>query len=242
MHQNKVEDIPITKTRFSDATWAKTNHLITIGGVGGIGSWLALDLARGGQHELFLYDDDTVEATNLAGQFYGMYDIDNSKVNSIRRNINTFCDSPGHNGNKPTSPTTTVYNEKYTEDSPTTPVMFSCFDNMKARKIMFENWLKDPDKEIFIDGRMIMEMGEIYTVINTAESIAKYRETLFDDDDVPPLACSSKATTHNGAIIAGYMISILNNYTANKIMNIDMRSVPSRLDYDLMTFSFNIFE
>jgi hypothetical protein len=125
---------------------------------------------------------------------------------------------------------------KYTSDSAISPIMFSCFDNMQARKDMFANWRSDSGRELFIDGRMTAETGEIYFITKGREEA--YEKTLFNDDEVEDLPCSFKATSHNGAMIASQMVSGLNNYLANKSLEIDIRDVPFKLQYMLDTFYY----
>jgi len=129
------------KVRFSDADWYKSGpEDIIVGGVGGIGSWVALLLSRIG-HELHIYDDDTIDETNMAGQLYPISAIGKSKEVAVMEMIRDF------------SGTRCSSNGRYTKDSLYSPIVFSCFDNMEARKVMFEKWAAEEDRELFVDGR-----------------------------------------------------------------------------------------
>ena len=55
----------------------------TVIGVGGVGSWLALDLAMVGVKRLVLYDDDNVELTNLNRTPFKLSQVGRPKVFSI---------------------------------------------------------------------------------------------------------------------------------------------------------------
>jgi len=134
--------------RFSDAPWYIPKVPVLIGGAGGIGSWLSVLLARQ-DLDLYIYDFDSLELSNLSGQMYYSTQVGSTKVEALSDNIFNFT---GNN--------CTVYNERYDENSMANPIVFSAFDNMKARKVMFEKWLELALSEryinkacVFIDGR-----------------------------------------------------------------------------------------
>ena len=52
--------------------------------------------------------------------------------------------------------------------------------------------------------------------------------------------CSFKATSHCGAMVAGYMISTFNNYVANFKEKADLREIPFKMYYDLPTLTNTI--
>lgn len=185
--------------RFSEAYFYQPNEHVIVLGVGGIGSWLSLSLARLGC-TLHIYDMDRVDGVNLAGQFLKEDNISYFKTDAVKDNINEFC------------PNTQIaaYSEKYTEHSDTGPIVFSCFDNMEARKIAFQNWKAEEDRELFIDGRMALTTGEVYCVLKGNEE--EYEKTLFDDSEVEDAECTMKATTFNALTIAGIMTGLYCNY------------------------------
>jgi molybdopterin/thiamine biosynthesis adenylyltransferase len=196
-------DLKESTLRFSDAYFYMPDQHVSVLGTGGIGSWVALLLGRQ-DCILYLYDMDTVEKVNLAGQFYKTTQIGNKKVEATKFNVNEFCDLNY-------APQTF---SEFNEESFVTPIMFSCFDNMKARKLAFTKWKAQEDREIFIDGRMALVTGEVYSVIKGKEE--DYEKTLFDDSEVEEAACSMKATTHSATLIASLMVSIYTNYIGLK--------------------------
>ncbi len=54
--------------RFDESPWYKP-LTISVGGAGGIGSYLVFLLARLG-HTIYIYDDDMIEKTNIGGEQY----------------------------------------------------------------------------------------------------------------------------------------------------------------------------
>ena len=142
MEEKKEEKIDNKKVRFSDAKWFQAGPKdIIIGGTGGIGSWVALFLSRIG-HNLYLFDNDTVEEVNMAGQLYKTTQIGINKADATKSNIFEFCGA-----------TNVETLGLYSESSETSPIVFSCFDNMAARKLMFEKWKAQEDRVCFVDGR-----------------------------------------------------------------------------------------
>tara|TARA_R110000796_G_scaffold43634_3_gene107172 strand:+ start:15423 stop:16118 length:696 start_codon:yes stop_codon:yes gene_type:complete len=211
------------KVRFSDADWYKAGaEDIIIGGVGGIGSWVALLLSRIG-HILHIYDDDTIDETNMAGQLYPISSIGQRKTTAVSELVTQFSAGEVH------------INALYTADSLASPIMVSSFDNMTARKLMFENWAAQEDRELFIDGRMLAETGMIFLVQKGEEDL--YRTELFDDAEVEDAPCSFKATSHCGAFIASLMVAGLNNYMANRHIDADIRVIDFRTDFELPLLS-----
>ncbi len=223
----KKEVIDSRTSRFSDALWYSPDLNVTVGGAGGIGSYLTFFLSRQ-KAIIYLYDFDNVEIYNLGGQLYKTTDINKQKTISIAG----LC--------KELSANTPHCFGKFEEGSPVTPITFSAFDNMEARKILFTEWSKLENRELFIDGRMLMENGQVYCVKKGNEE--KYLASLFDDSEVEDQPCNSKATSHSGAIIASLMVSCLNNYMGNKIQDLDIRELPFNVTYDLALMKFETIE
>jgi hypothetical protein len=211
--------------RFSEAQWYDEDlPEVTIGGVGGIGSWLTIMLSRIGV-SCYIHDMDTLDETNMAGQLYPISEIGKYKEDAVIKMASLLC-----------STIDITKMGEFTEDDFTCAITFSAFDNMKARKLMFEAWKRNPEKELFIDGRMLMEQGMIFCV--TPDKIDAYEQHLFEDSEVLDQPCSAKATSHSGAIIAGLMVSAYTNYLTNMKLGIDVRDVPFKFDYMLQLMMF----
>lgn len=208
--------INVKQSRFRDAAWfSKVENLaipIVIGGAGGIGSWLTLFLSRvlSPTTFIYLYDHDTVEEINMAGQLYSTQDIGRYKVDAI--NLMTIH----YSGYRSINP----HKEKYVKGSLASPIMFSAFDNMEARKAMFENWKLEAENfasdAIFIDGRLLAEQLQVFFV--TPKTAKLYEDVyLFDDSEVDDTNCSYKQTTHFAATIAAKMVQGFTNWLSKDI-------------------------
>lgn len=221
-----------SRIRFSSVDWFDELREISIGGVGTIGTHLSLSLARSGDHTLILYDNDVVEMENLSGQLFPLKSIGTSKVDAVKALILEYTEADD----------TKLFpvNELIKEGTYVSTVCFSCFDNMKGRKVMFEEWCKLEDREIFIDGRMTIESYEVYVVTKGNED--RYRATLFDDSELPDQICSFKNTSHTGALIGARMTVMFTNHLANMKMGIAMRSVPFKFREEMQMNLINIDE
>lgn len=222
----EVKEINSKHARFSELMWYDPDHDIVVGGVGGIGSWLAMLLGRAG-YRLYLFDDDVIDETNMAGQLYTVSSIGQNKASAIKKAIFNYS----HNSEIDVM-------GRYEKDSEASPIMFSCFDNMEARKTLFENWSSQEDRSIFIDGRMLAESFQIFAVTPGKED--EYRATIFDDNDVKEQPCSAKATSHTAAIISGMMMSILTNHMSNVKLDMNIREVPFRTTFEIPLLTFNL--
>jgi|TARA_B110000967_G_scaffold201149_1_gene238014 hypothetical protein len=214
--------------RFKAADWYNSFQNIVVGGAGGIGSWLAPFLTRIG-HTLYIYDDDTIDQTNMAGQFYNQSQIGIRKTDAVKLNCRAL------NGANLISTF-----GRYDKNGLTSPIMITCFDNMAGRKLMFEKWVTQKDRELFLDGRMLAETGMIFCVLPGQED--NYRAELFEDSEVADAPCSLKATSHCGALISVLLTNALNSYLGNKAMKADIRILPFRYDFELPFFTFNEIE
>jgi len=231
------------KKRFEDAPWVtETPIRASVYGCGGIGSWTSLFLSRAG-FALTLVDDDIIEEVNLAGQFYKISDIQLLKSRAMADHCLKFS------GNRHISSVELRIEEDFLNHDLTldltSPIWVSAFDNMKARKILFEGWTKVaepmtvwskdnsvPDKKlegvitpIFIDGRLTAETFQVYAVTNEKD-YKKFTSTLFSDDEVADLPCSFKSTSHCASMIGSIITSIITNHITNCIQKKNIREVP----------------
>jgi molybdopterin/thiamine biosynthesis adenylyltransferase len=204
--------------RFKDAPWfPKKQEDVIIGGSGGIGSWLAFLLARA-NFEIHLFDFDTVEERNMAGQFFQKSQIGQNKINAVKQNILNFSDS-----------NINVYNRAIDKNSMySIPYVFSAFDNMKARKDLFNCWKRSYNglnHPIFIDGRLEMEQLQIFCV--TPETADLYEsEHLFNDSEVEAESCTARQTTHTATLIASLMVAYFTNHITNVYEEEKVRDFP----------------
>lgn len=207
LKEKKVEEpVDVRKSRFRDAPFFnKASTLpVSIGGLGGIGTWLTLYLSRI-VPIIYGFDFDDVEEVNLAGQLFSLQDVGLSKANATRKLVTAYGTATFYPVAQMIDKDTEIF-EAY---------IFSAFDNMKARKDLFAIWEKNENRELFIDGRLLADQYEVYFVQKGQEE--RYRKTLFEDSEVEEVACTFKQTSHFAAICAARMVHGFTNYLSQEM-------------------------
>lgn len=219
-------------TRFSSALWFKAiqNKVIVLAGIGGIGSYVALLLARMKPKALFLYDDDEVETVNMAGQLYSINDVGKKKVDALADICSSFAlyDS------------VFAIPEKFTFESEASDIMICGFDNMKARNLYYHKWLNhinslDDDRKkhcLFLDGRLAAEEFQVFCITGDDTYSQELYKTkyLFDDDQADATVCSYKQTSYMANMIGSMMVNLFVNFVANEVGG--MRDLPFLTSYE----------
>lgn len=227
--------------RFSSAIWHKKiqEQEIILAGVGGIGSYVLFLLSRMKPRQIYVYDPDTVEYVNLAGQLYSRNDVGISKVESVTRMVHIYSDYYG----------VSSYMERFTETSPTKNIMICGFDNMAARKLFYSRWKAHVDSKVseeekakclFIDGRLNAEEFQVLCITgNNPYAMQKYEsDWLFDDSQVEEAVCSYKQTTYMANMIGSVMVNLFTNFCANMCNPLIERDIPFISRYDGATMFF----
>lgn len=230
--ENPTADIVSDATiRFSGALWYElvTKQTIIIGGQGGISSWCTMVLSRMHPAQMFLYDDDSVEMVNLAGQCYGVSSIGKKKVTAMASFVEDFSDYHA----------CMAVATKFDTDTAAGDIMMCGFDNMKARKIFFNAWRahvskhEHPEKCLYIDGRLAMDNFQVFCI--TGDDIYnqnKYAdEWLFSDEEADEAICSMKQTTYCACMIGSVMVNLFTNFIANQISPMS-HNLPFKTYYD----------
>jgi len=227
--------------RFSGLEWYELvqNKKILIVGAGGIGSWCTLFLSRILEKTpIYVMDYDIVEEHNIGGQFFDSFNVGSLKVAALQRQIT------GHYGGM-----VSVVNDRFTKNTGLTDVNFiiSAVDNMRTRKVIFDKIVEKLNTTgkltHLIDGRLLAESYQIFSVYNSND-FEQYKATLFNDEEAPTMACSTKATTHCGAAIAADITGILLNMVTNDHYKDNRREVPFMISkyFDLMMYDTKIPE
>lgn len=214
-------------TRFSGAEWADMLRYILIIGVGGIGSWAAINLAQIG-HSLVLLDGDVVDETNVrGGQAYMINQVGHRKVHAVTET----CRSKG--ASNTIIPVPVNFEEGSALDS---LIVITGLDAMLPRRHVYEEWKKRVSGEvstqavkeaILIDGRLTMEMYEIIAVRPIPEQMDAYeKQFLFSDEEAQELDCTTKQSTFAAMGIAAEITATLCNHLTNVKLGLNVRDVP----------------
>lgn len=235
LNTNFTSDIT---SRFSGAEWYDKIHskTVTLAGCGGIGSWLALLLARTNIGYLRLYDDDKVETGNLSGQLFSRDDVGDFKVWAVTTIIRDFSDYYRIN----------TFERRFCSSDEVSDVMMCGFDNMQARKTYFRAWenhlleVSDKSECLYVDGKLSAECLQVYCIQGDDELAIQYYEEhcLFSDEEADATVCSYKQTSFMTNMIAGMMVNVFVNWCANLAGG--FRPVPIFTEYDAVTMQMKI--
>lgn len=201
--------------RFKDAPWykgCKENPInILVGGAGGIGSNTLYYLTKTIPADYYVYDPDVVNSHNIGTQFFKTNDVGKIKVEALYYNLAEYSN---------------VYLRTfdYEIENEYKPIAISAFDNMTARKQMFNSWKDKDNREIFIDGRLSANVYQVFVVTKGREEW--YEATLFDDNTVDDGPCTFKQTSYVGGLIGARITHVLVNYLSNKYMGEDVFNLP----------------
>lgn len=224
-------------SRFSSAIWYENiqKKVITLAGVGGIGSYVGFLLARMKPASMFIYDNDIVEAVNMSGQLYGQSDLGKPKVSALAEMVRNYANY----GSIFAIP------DRFTNDSEASDIMICGFDNMAARKLFFDKWAahvaSKPIEErancLYIDGRLAAEEFQVLCIKGDDEfNINRYaHEFLFSDTEADETICSYKQTTFCANMIASYIVNLFVNFCANQCNPLIDRDLPFLISYNAET-------
>jgi len=162
-----------TKTR---PTFETAVHII---GCGGVGSHLAIALARMGVTELHLYDADKFEPHNLANQHVMTSELGMNKSLAVAEMITRITSCK-------------IYTHQYsvTEYRELFGVVFVCVDSMNSRKKIMESCLQGyKDIDCVIETRMDSGTGIVHCFDpNNARHCASWWEQFYNDDATENMA------------------------------------------------------
>lgn len=178
-----------------------TRKTIAIVGVGAIGSFVALSLARMGYTELTLIDYDIVEEFNMNAQGFMPEHIGKSKADVIAGECEKLT------GVRPI-----VINAPYISGSLGTEIIISSVDSMKVRKQIYED---NKLAALVIDPRMSAEYALLYSVQGGDKD---YANTLYSDEDAVQDRCTAKSTVYTSLLLSGLVCKVVKDYSMRKPM------------------------
>lgn len=246
---SKEEDLPVEErpivipsyssireelVRFSDAEWFNKvqEKVIVLAGVGGIGSNMAVILAKLNPSAVYIFDDDLVEPYNLAGQFYSNEDVGKPKVEALAASVTKYTNYSS----------IFAINRRYLPgEEIVSDIMVCGFDNMRARRDYFRAWkshcmaLPEEQREncLFIDGRLSADEFQIFCITGHDDYYIHEYETkyLFNDYEAQREVCSYKQTGFLADMIGAFMVNLIVNFCANQVNPLRNMALPFMTSY-----------
>lgn len=204
----------------------KQKSNIIIVGVGSVGSFVGLTLAKMGFENISVCDFDTVDEENIPNQFYREEDIGRDKTDALYSMIKDF-----------TGVDICTYNNKWDisefEDIISAgTIVVVAVDDMDVRKEIYEDLKEYPIR--LVDCRMGGEGWEIYNVdLSRDEEKGAYEKRL--DIEVSEEACGQKAIIYNILNLSSEVCNIIKRLDKEeecaKVVKRDMRGYRILSDY-----------
>lgn len=192
----------------SAGTLARLPEAVHIIGVGGIGSNLALPLARMGATELHLWDPDLVEAKNLEYQHtYRESDIGRPKVKAMAAYLER----------QEVTAKIVQHAERVSTDhaADLSGLVLAGVDSMGARLDIFESIWYNPGVLCYWDGRTGGPQFDCFRIEpNDPVQGDFYRDHLWPDEEVAPLPCGGRDDSESAAILARVMTRSVTRFVA----------------------------
>lgn len=201
----------------------KLQDKITVIGVGSVGSFTVLTLAKLGCKNIEVYDFDKVEEHNLPNQFYRNSDLGKPKVQALQAIVRDFegLEIDAHN-------------EKFEEQDDLSGYVIFAVDSMDERLKIWEKVKLNPAIKRLIDARMGGEVLRILTINPTdLDDINFYEKLLYPSTKAVQLPCTARAIIYNILAIA----SLISNNIKKVMLGED---VPKEIAFDLKSLSLYV--
>ena len=179
---------------------------VSIVGVGSIGSFAALSLAKMGVKRFQLFDDDKIELHNVANQYYRLSDIGKLKIEACKELLEEQSPEPSelHFHLEP---------EKFTEDSETLyPILIVCTDNIESRRVAYQHFKDDWNILLYIDSRMARELLHIFCITKDKPDRMKAYEEVYLSHGNVEVPCTERTVVYNVLMVASLIANLVKKY------------------------------
>lgn len=236
-YTEEVIDFNEYQSRFSGAEWfenAKTKT-ISIFGLGGIGSWTSMLISRFNPAVIKAYDLDTVDASNMSGQFFSIDQITSTKAEAAKHNAKRFS-----NYNAMVGFLCDV--TQSASDITISDVNICGFDNMVARNYITQKAMASQKKVWVIDGRLSMRTLQVFCYKSNSVNDTIYRRHfMFGDDEAEAVVCSMKQTSFMANMIASIISNLYMSICLQDVSRFPYE-VPFMIEYDCLTYNFKVYQ
>lgn len=191
-----------------DVTQLGDRGKITIVGVGGIGSHVAVALSKLGIPELTLIDPDIVELHNVPNQFFRLESVGLNKVDALAHD----CDQYGASAVR--SFKAKVGDNGFEAEEGNVPrprgIVISALDSMEARNNLWDTLKTNPLVELLIDARLGGENIVVYTANPfNEEDVGRYKDTLYSDEEARPDPCTRRSVIDVGYGVTAQIVRLV---------------------------------
>ena len=181
---------------------------VSVIGAGGIGAITAITIAKMGFMNLRVFDAENVEGENIATQFHLATMLGKTKTHSLMWQI------AGHD------PRVVVEtNGMVAPDTDISANFIVCtVDSIASRKAVWEAAKNNPTWMYYLDARMGAEVFQLYTVDYMDMGWYDQRINELNEDDIPELPCTEKATIYTAMGAAGFIGAVLRKVSQHEVV------------------------
>jgi len=182
---------------------------ITVVGLGGIGSGVVMLLATMGFKKIIGYDHDTMEEHNFGTTLYPESWYHHREANMKATFAGKIANNYGGDNCEPV-----MHAEKFVAGSHITPKAIVCTDDMLSRKLVYEEWLKLDDREVFVDLRMDALTMTSITITRDSDVYMNYWFEPGGSGEQAP--CTMKHTIFCANLISGIGVNQIFHYLTDR--------------------------
>jgi len=174
---------------------------ITILGAGAVGSLTALALAKMGFGDLRVWDPDTVDEVNAAGQLFGPADVGEYKVDALQDHLFALAGAKISRSG-----------DAWVPGCPLSHIVICAVDSMEVRQQVWAQADAAPHlTKLVIDPRMAIEHIMVLAAVPGDEN-TKYPASLYSDNEAIQERCTAKSTAYTSLLIAGLVAQTVKGF------------------------------
>ena len=184
---------------------------ITIIGVGGIGSPVALALTKMGCRRLTLFDPDTIEPHNLPNQLYRLRDVGRPKVEALADLLREYA------------PVDVQPVQAAVSNQTLRGLVISAVDSMAARAQIWSACVRfRVTVDLYLDARMGAQVGRVLAVRPVdPDDVRAYETTLYTDDLASEEPCTAQAIIYSTLGIAALVARQVARFARSEPFELD---------------------
>lgn len=184
--------------------------VVDIIGVGGIGSFTALGLAKLGLKHIRIWDGDKVEPLNIPNQLHLLKAVGRMKVESTSAIL------------RQTSEAEVVQMPKFWAGEPLGDIVVSALDHIRkndkeanaGREELWRHVKSNTKVRFFVDGRLGGEVIRVFSMSPMKDIFLWkwYEATLHKDEDISEDPCTARSIIDVGFFVGGLIINLVRKH------------------------------
>lgn len=154
-----------------------------------------------------LYDEDGVDDVNIPNQFFKKDDVGKFKAEALQDLVREFSGSRS-----------CARLKFFEKGDKLAHAVVVATDSMASRKLVWSEFLKQDQCSVLIEARMGAELGQVYTIVKSAQGKVSpadqkfYADMLYSDESVAPLKCTARTIIYNVLMLSSLICRCFKGY------------------------------